>query len=110
MGNELPHRDEETELSGLLRQAMAGPDQPLTAAQTRRILASLPARSVPQDRPLRALLPAAACLTLAIIGVFSGAVPEPGRGFLMVMTAGNLALSPLAALALVWRRRFPHAI
>jgi hypothetical protein len=39
MGDELPHSDEEIELRELLRQAMAGPDHPLTAAQIVRILA-----------------------------------------------------------------------
>ena len=110
MGDELPHIDEESELSKLLRQAMAGPDHPLTAAQTVRILASLPARPVPQGRVLWALLPAAACLTLAIAAALSGAAPAQVRGLALAVTAGNLALSPLAALALVWRRRLQNAI
>ena len=110
MGDELPHVDEEIELSELLRQAMAGPDHPLAAAQTVRILASLPARPVPQGRLLWALLPAAACLTLAIAAALSDAVPAQVRGLAMAVMVGNLALSPLAALALVWRRRFQNAI
>ena len=110
MGNELPGSDQEIELGRLLEQAMAGPDHPLTAAQTARILASLPAGPLPQDRLLGVLLPAAACLTLAILGALSGAVPPQVRGFLIVVTVGNLALCPLAALALIWRRRFHHAI
>lgn len=110
MGNELPHSDEEIELSQLLLQAMAGPDHPLNAAQTSRILASLPAKSVPQDPPLWALLPAAACLMLAIAGALSGVVPAQVRGLVIAVTVGNLVLSPLAALALVWRRRFHNAI
>jgi hypothetical protein len=110
MGDELPHIDEESELSKLLRQAMAGPDHPLTAAQSVQILASLPARPVPQSRLLWALLPAAACLTLAITAALSGAVPAQVRGLAIAVTVGNLALSPVAALALVWRRRFQNAI
>jgi hypothetical protein len=110
MENEIPHSDEEIELSQLLRQAMAGPDHPLNAAQTSRILASLPVRSVPHDPPLWALLPAAACLMLAIAGALSGVIPAQVRGLVIAVIAGNLALSPLAALALVWRRRFHNAI
>jgi|WetSurMetagenome_2_1015567.scaffolds.fasta_scaffold988383_2 hypothetical protein len=110
MEDELPHSDEEIELSGLFRQAMAGPDHPFTAAQTARILANLPARSVAQDRSLRALLPAAACLTLAFAGALSDAVPAQVRQFAIAVTVGNLALSPVAALALVWRRRYRNAI
>jgi hypothetical protein len=110
MWDELPHTDEEIALSELLRQAMAGPDHPLTAAQTVQILASLPARPVPQGRLLWALLPAAACLTLAIAAALSGAVPAQVRGLAIAVTVGNLALSPVAALALVWRRRFQNAI
>ena len=110
MGDELPHADDEIELSELLRQAMAGPDHPLTAAQTGQILASLPARPAPQGGVLWALLPAAVCLTLAITAAFSGAVPEQVRGLAIAVTVGNLALSPVAALALVWRRRSQHAI
>jgi hypothetical protein len=110
MGDGLPRTDEETELRDLLRQAMAAPDRPLTAAQTGEILASLPARPGPGNGVLWALLPAAACLTLAIAAAFWGAVPTQMRGFAIVVTAGNLALSPVAALALVWRRRFQNAI
>jgi len=102
--------DEETELRDLLRQAMAGLDRPLTAAQTGEILASLPARPGPANCVLWALLPAAACLALAITAAFWGAVPAQVRGFAIVLTAGNLALSPVAALALVWRRRFQNVI
>jgi len=51
-----------------------------------------------------------ACLALAITAAFWGAVPAQTRGFAIVVTAGNLALSPVAALALVWRRRFQNAI
>ena len=109
MENELPHSDEEIELRKLLQQAMSGPDLPLTAAQTGRILASLPAKSVPQDWPLRELLPAATCLALATLGALSGTVPEQVRGLVTVVMVGNLALSPFAAAALVWRRRFHHA-
>jgi hypothetical protein len=110
MGDELPPSNEEVELSELLRKAMAGPDHPLTAAQTVRILASLPAEPVPQGWMLWALLPAAACLTLAFAAALSGTVPAQVRGLAIAMTVGNLALSPLAALALVWRRRFQNAI
>ena len=110
MGDELPHADEEIELSELLRQAMAGPDRSLTAAQTAQILASLPVRPVPQGRLFWALLPAAVCLTLAIVAALSGAVPAQVRGLAIAVTVGNLALSPVAALALVWRRRFQNAI
>jgi hypothetical protein len=59
---------------------------------------------------LWALLPAAACLTLAIVGALSDAVPAQVRGLAIAVTVGNLALSPVAALALVWRRRFQDAI
>ncbi len=95
----------EEELRGLLREAMAGPDQPLSAAQVTQIL-----RSVPQDRPIWALGAAAVCLTVVIGGALSGAVPPQVRGLLVAATVGNLALSPLAALALVWRRRVQNAI
>jgi hypothetical protein len=105
MGNGPPHSNEEIELTQLLQQAMAGPDHPLSAAQTSRILASLPARPAPQDRALWALLPAAACLTLAAAGALSGAVPAQARELVVAVMVGNLALSPLAALALVWRRK-----
>ena len=110
MGDEHPRTNEEIELSELLRPAMEGPDHPLTVAQTAQILASLPARPVPQDRVLWALLPAAACLTLAIAATSSGEVPAQVRWLAIAVTAGNLALSPAAALALVWRRRFQNAI
>jgi hypothetical protein len=110
MGDGLPRTDEETELRDLLRQAMAAPDRPLSAAQTGEILASLAARPGLGNGVIWALLPAAACLTLAIVAAFWGAVPAQTRGFAMVVTAGNLALSPVAALALVWRRRFHNAI
>jgi len=110
MSDELPHTDEELALRDLLRQAMAGPDRPLSAAQTVQILTSLPARPVPQGRLLWALLPAAACLTLAIAAALSGAVPAQVRGLAIAVAAGNLALSPVAALALVRRRRSQDAI
>jgi hypothetical protein len=55
-------------------------------------------------------LPSAACLTLAIAAALSGAVPAQVRGLAIAVTVGNLALSPVAALALVWRRRFQNAI
>jgi hypothetical protein len=110
MEDKLPHSDEEIELNELLRQAMAGPDHPLTAARTAGILARLPAKSVPQNRALWWLLPAAACLTLAIAGACSDTVPAQVRGLAIAVAVGNLALSPVAALALVWRRRFPNAI
>jgi hypothetical protein len=110
MGDKLPQRDEEIALSALLKRAMAGPEHPLAAAQTARILDSLPARPVPRDRLPWALLPAAACLTLAMAGALSDAVPAQARSFAIAVTAGNLALSPVAALALVWRRRLQDAI
>jgi hypothetical protein len=109
MGDELPRSDEEIELNELLRQAAAGPDHPLTAAQTARILASLPPRAAPRDRVLPVVLPAAACLTLAIAGALSDAVPTQVRELAIAVMVGNLALSPVAALALVWRRRFQNA-
>ena len=110
MDDRLQRTDEETELRDLLRQAMAGPDRPLTAAQTGEILARLPARPRPADGVLWVLLPAAACLTLAIAAALSDAVPAQVRGLAIAVTVGNLALSPAAALALVWRRRFQNAI
>ena len=110
MGERPPGTDDEIELRDLLRQAMSAPDRPLTAAQTGQILASLPARPGGGNGLLWALLPAAACLTLAIVITFFGAVPAEMRGFAIVVAAGNLALSPVAALALVWRRRFQNAL
>ncbi len=110
MGVDFPRSDEEIELKQLLQQAMAGPDHPLTAAQTARVLDSLTERSVPPARVLGALLPAAACLILAVVGMLLDSVPAQVRGFAMVITVGNLALSPVAALALVWRRRLQNAI
>ena len=110
MADDLPRSDEEIELSELLQRAMAGPDHPLTAAQTACIVATLPARPVPKERVLWALLPAAACLTLAIAGALSGVVPAQVRELTIALTVGNLVLSPVAALALVWRRRLQHAI
>jgi hypothetical protein len=55
------------------------------------------------------VLPAAACLTLAIAGALSDAVPTQVRELAIAVMVGNLALSPVAALALVWRRRFQNA-
>lgn len=104
MRDEPPYRNQEIELGALLRQAMATPDHPLSTAQTAQILEHLRVGSVPRERVLQVLLPAAACLTLAIAGALSDAVPAQVRAFAIALTVGNLALSPVAALALVWRR------
>ncbi len=109
MGNGHPPANEEIELRELLRQAMAGPDHPLTPAQIADILDSRPARYGRRDQLLLALLAAAACLALAIAGALSDALSAPVRGLAIAVAFGNLAFSPVAALALIWRRRFQNA-
>ena len=98
--------DEESGLRELLAVALAAPARGLSKTQTGQIVG----RAARTGPAAWTLLVAAACLALAISAGLSGVWAGTAQRLALALAAANLGLSPLAAMALIWRRRSGNAI
>ena len=103
-----PFEPDEHELGELLRDAMAVPARPLDRAQTAQLLVRLPAGPRAGGVPLTAALGLAVAALVGLVGWSMGQPSGVLRWLGLAALAANVGLGPLAAAAILWRRRRAH--
>jgi hypothetical protein len=103
-----PFEPDEHELGELLREAMAVPARPLDRAQTAQLLEGLSAPRRSSGVPLSAALGLAVVALITLVGWSIGQPPGVLRWLGLGTFTANVGLGPLAAAAILWRRRRAH--
>jgi ferric-dicitrate binding protein FerR (iron transport regulator) len=100
-------QDDEREIERLLRAAHDTPAEPMSEAQIREVLERAAAgREECAPFPASAFVFMAGCLVVVVGSLLPTSDDSPAaRTTVALLLASNVALSPLTAVAIAWRRR-----